>query len=232
MEGKPTNISKVKKEMKPTMKKNKSGSNQKKEKKMMEKKMTKAQKDKKLQNNMRKKLNETCPPGQIFRRGYNRPAYQKEDGTKVKSARVPGSCVANKGKPGHGTPIVRNVENTNRGLLSSLGYSLQKSKEERQMILRKAMLLIPPLKVLHHVNYIRTLHKSNKNQENYKKLDEDMIFIRQEYQKMKQEIEKVIQKVNTQKMKKMKGGANGNKSREMNGNESRENGNESRENEW
>jgi hypothetical protein len=161
-------------------------------KKNMNASKSKSNKQKTMMKKMLENLNKTCPPGQIFRKGAYRNGYVRSNGVEVKGTYIPGQCIPNVGKPGHSEPI--SVNNTNKGLLSDLGYSLDLPQKTRQAILKKAMLLYPPLKVLKHVNYIRTLHKSDP--ENYKKLDEDMHFIQHEYRKMKEEIEKVIQKVN------------------------------------
>ena len=110
----------------------------------------------------------SCPEGMI-----RRASHKKKSGTKVKS-----ECVKDMGKPGRGPKlIVMPAEDV--GLLSDFGYSLKKPHEERIKALKKACMKHEMLKILRHVNALRTLFKSNESY--YKKLDKDMKWIQKHY---------------------------------------------------
>jgi hypothetical protein len=110
----------------------------------------------------------SCPKGMIRRESYN-----KKTGTKVKSV-----CVKDMGKPGNGPKlIVMPAEVV--GLLGDFGYSLKKTHEERIKALKRACKKHEMLKILRHVNALRTLFKSNESY--YKKLDKDMKWIQKHY---------------------------------------------------
>ncbi len=110
----------------------------------------------------------SCPKGMI-----RRASYKKKSGTKVKSG-----CVKDMGKPGKGpTLIIMPAEDV--GMLGDFGYSLKKPHEERVRALKSACKKYDMLKVLRHVNALRTLFKSNESY--YKKLDKDMKWIQKHY---------------------------------------------------
>ena len=140
---------------------------------------------------MTEEMNDICPPGQIYRRGSMVEAYAKENGTKIEPFWRHGSCIDNKGEPGHGMKI-NGVEEMNEGILRDLGYGLNKNEKSRHDSILMAMKLHSPLKVLRHINLIRTLHKSDP--ENYEKLTADFHFIQKEYKKIKNEIEIALKK--------------------------------------
>ena len=92
---------------------------------------------------------ESCPKGQIVRKGYVRKSYKKHsykrsDGTKVKStkvgqSRVPSKCIEDRGNPGHGPYTLPKIENS--GALSKFGYSLSRSTTSRRQSLKKARVI-------------------------------------------------------------------------------------------
>ncbi len=117
-----------------------------------------------------------CKKGEIRRSSYKRKSYTKKDGSKVKGSKVKSSCITDQGKKGKGRRL---FEIKDKGFLSEKGYSLKKSRESRRTSLRKASKEKGSLKVLRHLNAIRTLQKSNPV--NFKKLDQDVKFIQKVY---------------------------------------------------
>ena len=112
----------------------------------------------------------SCPKGMI-----RRSSYKKKSGVAVKS-----TCIKDMGKPGKGPKlIVMPAEDV--GLLSDYGYSLKKPHEERVKALKKSLKKHDKLKILRHINALRTLNKSNETM--YKKLDKDMKWIQSHYDK-------------------------------------------------
>ena len=66
-------------------------------------------------------------------------------------------------------------------MLSKYGYSLNESHEKRVSALKKAIKDNSELKVLRHVNALRTYQKSNEKY--YNKLDKDMKWLQKDYSK-------------------------------------------------
>lgn len=77
-----------------------------------------------------------CPRGKIHRKGYTRKAYTKKTGVRVKTARVPGSCIRDVGRQGKGYP--NGIGELKEGELSKYGYSFDKSKRSRHIALNAA----------------------------------------------------------------------------------------------
>jgi len=67
------------------------------------------------------------------------------------------------------------------GLLSDYGYSLKNSHEDRVKSIKKSMKDNILLKILRHLNALRTLHKSNEKL--FNKLDKDLKWVQKEYEK-------------------------------------------------
>lgn len=109
-----------------------------------------------------------CPKGMI-----RRSSYKKKSGTTVKSA-----CVKDMGKTGKGPKLITMSEK-DIGILSDFGYKLNKPHEERITAIKKASKKHPMLKILRHINALRTLFKSNETI--YKKLDKDLKWIQKHY---------------------------------------------------
>ena len=116
----------------------------------------------------------------IRRSSYVRKSYVKKDGTRVKSSKVRSSLIIDRGKKGKGKKL---FDIKDKGFLTEKGYSLKKSKKSREKSLRRASKEKGTLKVLRHLNAIRTLQKSNSD--NYSKLDKDVKFIQKIYTKEK-----------------------------------------------
>lgn len=116
----------------------------------------------------------------IRRSSYTRKSYIRKDGVKVKATVVKSSLIIDRGKKGKGKKL---FEIKDEGLLTEKGYSLKKPEAERRVSLRKVSKEKGSLKVLRHLNAIRTLQKSNL--ENYSKLDKDVKFIQKEYRNKK-----------------------------------------------
>ena len=100
-----------------------------------------------------------CPRGKIMRKAYSRKAYTKTSGSRVRSARVGSSCVPDRGAVGKTRPSQFIGRPTKKGMLRHYGYDTDKSKSERESILRRAVKGEPggALEVLRHLNLIRNL---------------------------------------------------------------------------
>jgi len=68
------------------------------------------------------------------------------------------------------------------GLLSDYGYALKLSHENRVKAIKKSLKENNKLKILQHINALRTLHKSNEKL--YNKLDKDLKWIQSVYDKI------------------------------------------------
>ena len=122
-------------------------------------------------------INLTCPVGKIERVGYT---YIKK--TTNQQVNVKNTCIEDKGKPGKGPKLIP-IPKEDIVLLSNYGYSLKDSYEKRIKILKKINKKEDNLKVLRHVNALRTLHKSNEIY--YNKLNKDFKWLQEHYEKNK-----------------------------------------------
>ena len=68
------------------------------------------------------------------------------------------------------------------GLLSDYGYALHNNFDTRIKSLKKSLKYHPKLKVLRHINALRTLMKANKRY--HDKLDRDMKWIQSHYDEL------------------------------------------------
>jgi hypothetical protein len=118
----------------------------------------------------------TCEKNEIVRKAYRKKSYTRKNGSKVKGSKVKASCIKDKGKKGKGKKL---FEIKDKGFLREEGYSLNKSEKTRHASLRKASKEKGTLKVLQHLNAIRTLQKNNP--EYYKILDKDVKYIQKIY---------------------------------------------------
>ncbi len=116
-----------------------------------------------------------CPKGMIKRVGYS---FKRK--TSKKTVHVKAECIKDQGKPGKG-PKLGILPAYDIGILSDYGYSLHDSHEERVKALKKAIKHNNELKILRHVNALRTLFKSNEKY--YNKLDKDLKWIQNNYKK-------------------------------------------------
>jgi hypothetical protein len=67
------------------------------------------------------------------------------------------------------------------GLLSDYGYFLKNSHEDRIKAIKRSMKDHSELKILRHLNALRTLQKSNEKL--FNKLDKDLKWIQKDYKK-------------------------------------------------
>jgi hypothetical protein len=107
-----------------------------------------------------------CPKGMIEKTGYT---YKRKTSKKT---------IKDQGKTGKG-PKLNILPKYDVGLLSDFGYSLPDTHDIRVKALKKAIKYYNELKILRHINALRTLNKSNKI--NYNKLDEDLKWIQKDY---------------------------------------------------
>ena len=114
-----------------------------------------------------------CQQGQIERIGYS---FTKKNSKKI--IKVKPTCIMDKGKRGKG-PKLFEIPKEDIGLLGKYGYTLHKNHEERVKAITKANKENNHLKILRHLNALRTLNKSNDKY--YKKLDRDMKWLQKHY---------------------------------------------------
>jgi hypothetical protein len=119
------------------------------------------------------KRSSKCPKGMIERVGYT---YKRK--TSKKQIKVKAECIKDKGKTGKG-PKLGILPPYDVGLLSDFGYSLHDSHDVRIKALKKAIKYYNELKILRHINALRTLFKSNETY--YNKLDKDLKWIQKDY---------------------------------------------------
>jgi hypothetical protein len=117
-------------------------------------------------------MSQPCDKGKIQRVGY---VYDKKNGVHVK---VKPTCIVDKGKPGKGPKLIK-MPSSDIGLLSDYGYSLSSKYEDRIKAIKKSLKEHSKLKILKHINALRTLQKSNPT--NYNKLDKDFKWIHEHY---------------------------------------------------
>jgi hypothetical protein len=118
-------------------------------------------------------MSNKCPKGEILRVGYS---YEKKK--TGKNINVKPTCIIDKGKSGKGYKLFE-IPEEDIGLLTDYGYSLKKSYEERIKSIKKATRDYSKLKILRHINALRTLQKSNEKY--YKKLDKDLRWLQDNY---------------------------------------------------
>ncbi len=118
-------------------------------------------------------MDSKCPKGKIERIGYT---YTKKS-TK-KTVKVNPTCVEDKGKKGKGPKLIT-IPKYDVGLLSDYGYSLHQNHEDRIKAIKKSLKTHSMLKILKHLNALRTLQKSNEKY--YNKLDKDLKWVQSHY---------------------------------------------------
>ena len=120
-------------------------------------------------------MSKKCQSGQIQKIGYT---FVKKSSKKI--VKVKPICIEDKGKTGKGPKLIT-IPSEDKGILGKYGYTLKDSHENRIKSLKKALKENPHLKILRHLNAIRTLQKSNIK--NYNKLDKDMKWLQEYYKK-------------------------------------------------
>jgi hypothetical protein len=121
--------------------------------------------------------NNKCSKKKIIRVDYT--YIRKKTGKKIN---VKPTCINDQEKLGKGPKLIT-MPSYDVGLLSDYGYSLKNSHEQRIKAIRKSMKIHSELKILRHINALRTLHKSHKSL--FNKLDKDMKWIQNDYMKQK-----------------------------------------------
>jgi hypothetical protein len=118
-----------------------------------------------------------CPKGQIKRISYEYKRKNSKKNIKVKS-----SCIIDRGKPGK-CPKYITMPPQDFGLLTKYNYELKDKHIDRIKTLKRAMKHENGLKVLRHLNAIRTLQKSN--EKNFNKLNKDVEWLKKYYEEHK-----------------------------------------------
>jgi hypothetical protein len=122
-------------------------------------------------------MSNNCQSGQIQKVGYS---YVKK--SSKKTVKVKPTCIEDKGNPGKGPKLIT-IPSEDEGILGKYGYRLKDSHQNRIKALKKAFKENSHLKILRHLNAIRTLQKSNETY--FKKLDKDMKWLQEYYKKFK-----------------------------------------------
>ena len=129
-----------------------------------------------------------CGPGKIMRepyvrKSYWRNAYTRADGvhiprTRVAESTVPATCVLDMGNVGRGEKVLPKPGNIIH--LSAFGYSIRKSKGQRQKALLQASERYGMLKVMRRLNLLRNFQPIPKNKQLF---SEDVEYLKRQYQK-------------------------------------------------
>lgn len=145
-----------------------------------------------------------CKPGQILRKSSIKKSHTRtlKSGKKVsvKQSRTPPTCVEDVGAPGKGPKILPSLGDDIH--LSNFGYSLKDKKQSRHQSLKKASKKHGTLKVLKRTNLIANY--SSWNPENYKKLRQDVEFLKDEYAEEKKMSRTKVKKLSKKLSKKPK----------------------------
>lgn len=80
----------------------------------------------------------SCPKGKIKRKAYQRAAYKRSDGTRVKATKVPAACIKDRGLPGKTKKNI--IGPLKKDILGKYGYEDidEKSDLSRHRALGKA----------------------------------------------------------------------------------------------
>ena len=145
-----------------------------------------------------------CQPGKILRKASVKKSHTRtlKSGKKVsvKQSRMPSTCVEDVGAPGKGPKVLPPLGDDIH--LSNFGYSLKDTKQSRQQSLKKASKKHGTLKVLKRTNLIANY--SSWNPENFKKLRQDVEFLKDEYAQEKQMSRTKVKKLSKKSSKKPK----------------------------
>lgn len=129
----------------------------------------------------------SCPQGKIRRSSFRRQSYTRKDGTQVEETFVPSTCVPDVGQKGK-TPRNKRVlpPPDKEGSLRKYGYSTKNSTRQRRASLRRASRDIgSSLPVMRRLNLIANFNKWNPESEEI--MRDDVQFLRNEYQKEKEQ---------------------------------------------
>ncbi len=123
--------------------------------------------------------------GKILRKSSIRRSHTRKTKTgkkvTVKQSRINATWIKDVGAPGKGPKTLPPLGDDIH--LSNYGYSLKDTKQERQKSLKKASKKHSTLKVLKRTNLIANY--SQWNEQNYKKLRQDVEFLKHEYENEK-----------------------------------------------
>ena len=121
-------------------------------------------------------MSSKCPSGMIKRKSYS---FKKSNSKTVKvGSKQPKVIIKDQGMPGKGPQIIR-LPKQDIGILSDYGYSLKLPYDDRIKALKKSIKHVDELKLLRHINALRTLFKSNEKY--YDKLNKDLHWIQKHY---------------------------------------------------
>jgi asparagine N-glycosylation enzyme membrane subunit Stt3 len=113
-----------------------------------------------------------CDAGYVLKKGYERKAYTKKDGTHIKATYVGPVCIKDKGMKGKLLEQFKPIHLENKGELLHFGYNTTLKNYERLTALIEASKELTYKSVILRINALRILNKNNPKF--YKIYDEDM----------------------------------------------------------
>jgi hypothetical protein len=100
-----------------------------------------------------------CPEGMELRKGYQRKAYTKKNGTVINKAYVGPTCIKDKGLPGKRLEEFKPIKLNKKSSLEPYGYHTNLNANTRFEILLKAVSELSYATVVHRINAINNLIK-------------------------------------------------------------------------
>lgn len=118
-----------------------------------------------------------CKNNEILRKTYYRKSYIRKDGTKVKGSYVHSSCIIDRGNPGKGPLLIKNLK---KGTLRHFNYSSSKSEKQRREALKNAINKLGYSTIIKKLNAVKILNK-NTNPRVSNTFNKDMIWIQNKF---------------------------------------------------
>ena len=118
-----------------------------------------------------------CPIGYSLKRGYNRKAYNKKDGTHIEKTYVDPVCVHNKGLPGKNTVEAKVIRINEKNSFDPFGYKTNNSANNRFKSLLEAIKVLSYSTVIRKLNALKIYlsHQTDeKSMKRYNIFDEDI----------------------------------------------------------
>lgn len=100
-----------------------------------------------------------CPIGKELRKGYERSAYTKKNGTTINKAYVGPTCIKDKGLLGKRLEEFKQIKLNNKSSLAPYGYNTKLNANSRFNTLLKAVSELSYATVVHRINAINNLIK-------------------------------------------------------------------------
>lgn len=118
-----------------------------------------------------------CPIGSNLKKGYERKAYNKKNGTHIDKTYVDPVCVHDKGSPGKTMHQYKPITINKKSDLKPYGYSTSKNSNDRFRSLLEAIKILTYKTVILRLLALRTLTKKS-NEKHSKIYNEDIMQLR------------------------------------------------------